>query len=53
MKKLKGTDKKNQSWEPDVIEKDICTAFSPEWLRKTAQETGLIKRMFSSINTFV
>jgi putative transposase len=47
MKKPKGTDKKdkkNQSWEPDVIEKDLCTAFSPEWLRKTAQETGLIKR---------
>ena len=44
MKKLKGTDKKNQSWESDVIEKDLCTVFSPEWLRKTAQKTGLIKR---------
>jgi putative transposase len=47
MKKLKGTDKKgkkNQPWEPNIIEKDLCTAFSPEWLRKTAQETGLIKR---------
>ncbi len=44
MKTLKGTANKNQSWEKDVIEKDLCTVFSPEWLRKTAQETGLIKR---------
>ncbi len=44
MKNLKWANKKNQSWEPNVIEKDLCTVFSPEWLRKTAQETGLIKR---------
>jgi len=31
-------------YEPDVIEKDLCTLFSPEWLKQTAIETGLIKR---------
>ncbi|HEY9246970.1 MAG TPA: IS4 family transposase [Candidatus Methanoperedens sp.] len=32
------------SYEPDVIEKDLCTLFSPEWLEHAAKETGLIKR---------
>jgi putative transposase len=27
-----------------IIEQDLCNVFSTEWLRKTAQETGLIKR---------
>jgi len=31
-------------YEPDVIEKDLCTLFSPEWLEYAARETGLIKR---------
>jgi hypothetical protein len=27
-----------------IIEKDLCTIFSPEWLRNTAHNTGLVKR---------
>lgn len=27
-----------------IIEKDLCTIFSPEWLRNAAHDTGLIKR---------
>jgi putative transposase len=30
--------------EQSFIEKELCTMFSPEFLRKTALETGLIKR---------
>ena len=30
--------------EQSFIEKDLCTMFSPEFLRKTAIDTGLIKR---------
>jgi hypothetical protein len=30
--------------EQNFIEKDLCTAFSPEFLRKTVLETGLMKR---------
>jgi len=30
--------------EQSFIEKDLCTMFSPEFLRKTAVDTGLIKR---------
>jgi putative transposase len=30
--------------EQAFIEKDLCTMFSPEFLRKTAVDTGLIKR---------
>jgi IS4 transposase len=30
--------------EQSFIEKDLCAMFSPEFLRKTAVETGLIKR---------
>lgn len=30
--------------EQSFIEKDLCTMFSPDFLRKTAAETGLIKR---------
>ncbi len=35
---------KKPSYDTDVVEKDLCTVFSPEWLRKAAQEIGLIKR---------
>lgn len=35
---------KYQSYDPQVIEKDLCTVFSPEWLEYAARETGLIKR---------
>ena len=27
-----------------IIEKDLCTIFSPDWLRNAACETGLVKR---------
>ena len=27
-----------------IIEKDLCTIFSPEWLRNAAHETGFVKR---------
>jgi hypothetical protein len=30
--------------EQSFIEKDLCAMFSPEFLRKTAVDTGLIKR---------
>jgi hypothetical protein len=39
---------KKPSFEPDVIEKDLCRLFPKEWLRNAAKETGLIKR--ESIN---
>ena len=29
---------------PQIIEKDLCAIFSPEWLRDTARQTGLVKR---------
>ncbi|MDJ1423116.1 MAG: IS4 family transposase [Candidatus Methanoperedens sp.] len=32
------------SYDPQVIEKDLCNVFSPEWLEYAARETGLIKR---------
>ena len=35
---------KYQSYDPQVIEKDLCSVFSPEWLEYAARETGLIKR---------
>ena len=35
---------KYQSYDPQVIEKDLITVFSPEWLEYAARETGLIKR---------
>ncbi len=44
MKKTREIDIKEPSYDADVVEKDLCTVFSPEWLRKAAQETGLIKR---------
>jgi IS4 transposase len=47
MKSMKQTKESNTEippYEPDVIEKDLCTFFSPEWLEQTARETGLIKR---------
>lgn len=30
--------------DPHIIEKDLCTIFSPEWLRNAARYTGLVKR---------
>jgi IS4 transposase len=44
MKKTKESNTEIPPYEPDVIEKDLCTFFSPEWLEQTARETGLIKR---------
>ncbi len=44
MKKPKEIKTKIPPYEPDVIEKDLCTLFSPEWLEYAARETGLIKR---------
>ena len=28
-----------------ILEEELNKLFSPEWLRKTAKETGLIKRL--------
>lgn len=36
--------KEYSNTEQSFIEKDLCAMFSPEFLRKTAIETGLIKR---------
>ena len=44
MKKTKESNTKIPPYEPDLIEKDLCTFFSPEWLKQAAKETGLIKR---------
>ncbi len=44
MKKTRKSKSRKPSIEPDVIEKDLCKLFTKEWLRKTAKETGLIKR---------
>jgi len=44
MKKTKEPITEIPPYEPDIIEKDLCTFFSPEWLKQTAKETGLIKR---------
>jgi len=44
MKKARKSNSKKPSFEPDVIEKDLCKLFPKEWLRTTAKETGLIKR---------
>ncbi len=44
MKKIKEPDMKMPPYDPDIIEKDLCTLFSPEWLEYAARETGLIKR---------
>ena len=44
MKKPKVPDTKIPSYDSEIIEKDLCTLFSPEWLKQTAIETGLIKR---------
>lgn len=30
--------------DPQIIEKDLCAIFSPEWLRDTARKTGFVKR---------
>ena len=30
--------------DPQIIEKDLCAIFSPEWLRDMARQTGLVKR---------
>ena len=44
MKKANKSNSKKPSFEPDVIEKDLCKLFPKEWLRNAAKETGLIKR---------
>jgi len=44
MKKTRKSKSKMPSFEPDVIEKDLCKLFPKEWLRNSAKETGLIKR---------
>ena len=36
--------KESLSYDPQLIEKDLCMVFSPEWLEHAARETGLIKR---------
>jgi len=35
----------NQEKDSNMIEKELNTLFSPEWLRETAKETGFIKRI--------
>ncbi|WP_321429360.1 IS4 family transposase [uncultured Methanolobus sp.] len=30
--------------DPQIIEKNLCSIFPPDWLRQTAHETGLVKR---------
>jgi hypothetical protein len=36
---------KNTSfYEDNLVEKELCKLFPPEWLRDKAKETGLIKR---------
>jgi hypothetical protein len=44
MKKTKEPNTEIPPYEPDVIEKDLCTLFPSEWLKQAARETGLIKR---------
>jgi IS4 transposase len=44
MKKTRKSNSKKPTFEPDVIEKDLCKLFPKEWLRNAAKETGLIKR---------
>jgi len=44
MKKSKKSNPKIPAYEPDVIEKDLCTFFSPEWLENAGRKSGLIKR---------
>ncbi len=41
MKKDKVPSTKNQSYEPDVIEKDLCTLLSKEYLKYAAKKSGL------------
>jgi IS4 transposase len=42
--KNKKTNVHNPSYEPDVIEKDLCTLLPKEWLKSAAKASGLIKR---------
>jgi hypothetical protein len=44
MKKTKESKTEIPPYEPDIIEKDLCTLFQQEWLKQAAKETGLIKR---------
>ncbi|MDP2845399.1 MAG: hypothetical protein Q8N79_04905 [Candidatus Methanoperedens sp.] len=44
MKKDKVPSTKNQSYEPDVIEKNLCTLLSKEYLKYAGKISGLIKR---------
>lgn len=30
--------------DPQIIERNLCSIFSPDWLRQTAHETGLVKQ---------
>jgi IS4 transposase len=34
----------NNSFEENLVERELCELFPPEWLRNKAKETGLIKR---------
>jgi putative transposase len=43
MKKSK-TKPRKPTFEPDVIEKDLCKLLPKEWLKSAAKSTGLIKR---------
>jgi hypothetical protein len=38
------TKRRQQVERPRVIEEELNRLFSPEWLRKTARETGFVKR---------
>jgi len=44
MKKTGKSNSKKPSFEPDVIEKELCNLFPKEWIRNAAKKTGLIKR---------
>ena len=44
MKKPKESNPKIPSYDPDIIEKNLCALFPPKWLEQAAKKTGLIKR---------
>lgn len=44
MKNDKKPSTKKQSYEQDVIEKDLCTLLPKEWLKSAAKISGLIER---------
>jgi len=43
-KKIHKTDVNKPYFEPDVIEKDLCTLLPKEWLASAAKASGMIKR---------